>query len=334
MSEPPAQPPSRRPAIFRIFRAWESERHAESRAALKVNATKDINGLFASEISHAPNAHNTVHKRLVSEESQPQPRAPATIFMLPPELHIQILSNLASLSDQVSASEVCVLWRSLLLDTTSLRRRRYISPDVKRITGLHRFLDTRYSGFGCTIKDGKVLSWRLCNGHANTNFVRSDVDFSARGKIWKRTARSKLVFRDIAQCPFLDDPVFDSTFWGKGETKELRTESVALRTSSDPQTACADVTEDDLVFQINIHRMKVPAYNLVTWAEGWCKGSHGTIRRMAEEVARQTKLLPHMPFGFPPPVKETWELELEVSFGIGQTWDNRTAVIAVVQLTC
>ncbi|KAK6360103.1 hypothetical protein TWF730_006257 [Orbilia blumenaviensis] len=90
----------------------------------------------------------------------------AAIFHLPTEIHIQILSNLNSFVDQVSASQTCILWNSII-HTPSLLQTRYDTvPEAEgSIPGpkIHKFFDTS-NPITCVFTDGVVTSITVKSG--------------------------------------------------------------------------------------------------------------------------------------------------------------------------
>ncbi|KAK6354099.1 hypothetical protein TWF730_008516 [Orbilia blumenaviensis] len=82
---------------------------------------------------------------------------------LPAELHIEILSHLPSLTDQISASIAYDLWKTLISTTECLKRLRYTYRRPWKQEGLHHLLSPSqyHTFFGLTAKAGKIISYNL-----------------------------------------------------------------------------------------------------------------------------------------------------------------------------
>ncbi|KAF3936511.1 hypothetical protein ABW19_dt0201166 [Dactylella cylindrospora] len=136
-------------------------------------------------------------------------RVPATITALPVELLIDILSPL-SLKDQVSASLVCTLWRSIIV--RHLLNTRY-NPSQHQslsntssgytIPSLHRIIfdnsGKQFTRLGCIARNGIVESYFL------DRVVFKEGITGYQPSVY---GTSKVYTIDVSTCSFLDERLF------------------------------------------------------------------------------------------------------------------------------
>ncbi|EPS36303.1 hypothetical protein H072_10192 [Dactylellina haptotyla CBS 200.50] len=117
-----------------------------------------------------------------------KPKAPlinAILVKLPPEIHIEILSYL-SLFDQGAASQVCGLWRSIILRSGERFRYSQNGPLT-----FHKLL-TDPGWRGCIIHQGAVLSWSFLGD-----------DESVESHTWRHKNARKV---NVFTSGFLNEP--------------------------------------------------------------------------------------------------------------------------------
>ncbi|KAF3228865.1 hypothetical protein TWF106_006381 [Orbilia oligospora] len=92
-----------------------------------------------------------------------QNHPPCPLLSLPAELHLEILSYIPTLADQISASIAYPPWSTLISKTDSLKRQRYTPNRPWKSAGLHNLLSpTHYhTFFGITAKSGIITSYSL-----------------------------------------------------------------------------------------------------------------------------------------------------------------------------
>ncbi|KAK6528551.1 hypothetical protein TWF281_009792 [Arthrobotrys megalospora] len=112
-----------------------------------------------------------------------------SITAFPVEIQSAILSQISDFSDQISASQTCKLWQTIISDYKSCQRQRY-SPASDEVE-IHRALRSNapwFRWFSCTFQNGTVKEYRY--------------------KYSKDPRRSPLwEWRDISNTKFLDDPL-------------------------------------------------------------------------------------------------------------------------------
>ncbi|KAK6511567.1 hypothetical protein TWF481_000483 [Arthrobotrys musiformis] len=88
---------------------------------------------------------------------------PNPLTTLPAEIHLEILSHIPSLADQISASLSYPPWKHLLLTSQTFKELRYFFHRPWRLEGLHNLLSpTHYhTFFGFTAKSGVITSYSL-----------------------------------------------------------------------------------------------------------------------------------------------------------------------------
>ncbi|KAK6334962.1 hypothetical protein TWF718_010404 [Orbilia javanica] len=157
------------------------------------------------------------------------------LLSLPAELHLEILSHLPSLSDQISASQAYPPWKTLISKTESLKRHRYHYRRPWKQEGLHNLLaPAHYHTFlGLTTKSGVITSYSLYTfdrlhddwheklaqvvhyrkrfphryGPGKRMFEDDDEDLGVNRRDY--TDFSKLLKTlDISELGFLDEPLF------------------------------------------------------------------------------------------------------------------------------
>ncbi|KAK6500982.1 hypothetical protein TWF506_003740 [Arthrobotrys conoides] len=116
-------------------------------------------------------------------------RAGQGITTLPFEIQSEILCHISTISDQISISETCKLWRTIIWEHKSCQKRRYtlVSDEV----GLHKLINydrPSIKWFSCIFQDGVVKKYRYKQ--------YEDPETAER---WK--------WRDLTSFAFLDDPV-------------------------------------------------------------------------------------------------------------------------------
>ncbi|EPS40254.1 hypothetical protein H072_5946 [Dactylellina haptotyla CBS 200.50] len=89
---------------------------------------------------------------------------------LPPEILLEVFHQLVDVRDHIAAVQVCRLWRSFLLETTTLRALRYIpyqdfdrklgfGTGIGKSVALHSIFD--YGALKCRVFDGKIVKWSI-----------------------------------------------------------------------------------------------------------------------------------------------------------------------------
>ncbi|EPS44179.1 hypothetical protein H072_1827 [Dactylellina haptotyla CBS 200.50] len=120
---------------------------------------------------------------------------------LPVEIHLQILSYL-DLDDQIFASDVCSLWRTLIRQDKGLVQNRYLRCiNDSRLPGTqtHKLLCAGQEfRLSCTVRNGLVECYRLL-------FTTDDISPNAYDDtVWPT--------RDISGSEFLDELAFPASF--------------------------------------------------------------------------------------------------------------------------
>lgn len=122
----------------------------------------------------------------------------ASLRNLPTELHYHILFFLVDVVDQIAATGVCTLWRSILQTRTFLESRYQTEPKCAlESPQIHKLLllssDRQIS---CITRNGTIESHGIRFLNNDKNHGRDPNSFDA----W-----------DISGCPFLDEPPFRRT---------------------------------------------------------------------------------------------------------------------------
>ncbi|KAK6495232.1 hypothetical protein TWF481_003258 [Arthrobotrys musiformis] len=150
-------------------------------------------------------------------KSLEQPK-PSILFSFPPELHLEILSHLTRVEDQVSASLACSCWRNLLSNSESLRNIRYAIPQGEH-TGIHPLVSPETSWLSITSQAGVVKAYNLWRfNYQDNEAVRRSSGFDPEANndeeaILKHQRnypdiKSPISKLDISSCQFLDEPFF------------------------------------------------------------------------------------------------------------------------------
>ncbi|KAK6528543.1 hypothetical protein TWF281_009784 [Arthrobotrys megalospora] len=149
----------------------------------------------------------------------------SSIWILPTELHVQILSHL-SIEGQIFAAKCCKLWRDIIVNDHAFRKARYSSNKDPDLTPTHNILSEDRL-FGFIYEDGQVESFRCYNlGSINSNkqiknrewqwepMVGTGYQPERCKKFFESCGGERLkemeiaTWADISNSPFLDEPVF------------------------------------------------------------------------------------------------------------------------------
>ncbi|KAK6540897.1 hypothetical protein TWF694_008281 [Orbilia ellipsospora] len=156
-------------------------------------------------------------------DTQPNPIAPnakpaATILTIPIELQEQILSNL-TLLDQLAASHICPLWRTIILTRLPFLKSRYAS--IIHTTANNQII-IEWKEYDIPFNNHIFITWKnldephfffkVQNGILKS-FTHKHVDpftnYATRiSQMDKKNESLDTRWRDISECTFLDDPVF------------------------------------------------------------------------------------------------------------------------------
>ncbi|KAF3098883.1 hypothetical protein TWF102_005931 [Orbilia oligospora] len=123
-----------------------------------------------------------------------RPRQARVITTLPLEIQSEILSHASTLSDQISISQTCKLWQTIIWEYKSCQRQRYAR--VSEEVDLHKFIkydEPLIQWLSCTFENGNVNQYR----YKQYEFEKEeDGETSSR---WR--------WQDLTDFKFLDDPV-------------------------------------------------------------------------------------------------------------------------------
>ncbi|KAK6510696.1 hypothetical protein TWF506_009797 [Arthrobotrys conoides] len=88
---------------------------------------------------------------------------PCPLLFLPAEIHIEILSRLPTITEQICASIAYPPWAILISKTESLKRQRYAINRPWKCAALHNLLSPSHyhTFFGLTTKSGQITSYNL-----------------------------------------------------------------------------------------------------------------------------------------------------------------------------
>ncbi|EGX48195.1 hypothetical protein AOL_s00081g58 [Orbilia oligospora ATCC 24927] len=123
-----------------------------------------------------------------------RPHQARVITTLPLEIQSEILSHVSTLSDQISISQTCKLWQTIIWECKSCQRQRYAR--VSEEVDIHKFIKydkPLIKWLSCTFENGNVNQYR----YKQYEFEKEeDSETSSR---WR--------WQDLTNFKFLDDPV-------------------------------------------------------------------------------------------------------------------------------
>ncbi|EWC47409.1 hypothetical protein DRE_00377 [Drechslerella stenobrocha 248] len=177
---------------------------AEAMSVVKLSASPNLSCAYQRASSSTIQQHRPHQYRVETNVT--------ITVILPTELQIQILSYL-TVDEQVSAGEVCSLWRSIIFHTGTLQAARYTAPgDTSLKFGLpatHGIFDCR-KWFMCTARDRVIQRYRPLDPD---HLLESE-----QGKIGRKQRLSSyrafyskhpaMEATDISNSPVLDEPFF------------------------------------------------------------------------------------------------------------------------------
>ncbi|KAF3187897.1 hypothetical protein TWF788_001362 [Orbilia oligospora] len=126
-----------------------------------------------------------------------RPRQVRVITTLPLEIQSEILSHVSILSDQISISQTCKLWQTIIWEDKSCQRQRYAR--VSEEVDLHKFIKydkPSIQWLSCTFENGNVNQYRYKQYEFEDEDEEGDGGTSLR---WR--------WQDLTNFRLLDDPV-------------------------------------------------------------------------------------------------------------------------------
>ncbi|KAF3313484.1 hypothetical protein TWF173_005990 [Orbilia oligospora] len=149
-----------------------------------------------------------------------RPRQARVITTLPLEIQSEILSHVSTLSDQISISQTCKLWQTIIWEYKSCQRQRYAR--VSEEVDIHKFIKydkPLIQWLSCTFENGNVNQYRY-----KQTFAFVPADTTVRGllqsiveeiqpvmKKWEfdSSVEHELIFSSIRDLnrEFEDDPI-------------------------------------------------------------------------------------------------------------------------------